>query len=192
MNLQDIGAVYSGSNGDATKALYEKLKAVGPLGVIAMNLFRVCKTSGRAKDYRGRQRGGQSYRAMAYEKKNWSMDQLATALQQHGTRMGLSWGWGLDEPLRRRGDPHHHILYVDLPAGQVSFHTGTRGAGADYVGVWDRVRDAAGDRICRFCEVVLSGSQFEPTKPNLMDPGGAETLTLERAGESLPAERLLL
>lgn len=32
--------VYEGSNGDATKALYAKLETFGPIGVIAMNLFR--------------------------------------------------------------------------------------------------------------------------------------------------------
>jgi hypothetical protein len=54
-----------------------------------------------------------------------------------------------------RGDPHHHILYVDLPTGQVSFHTGTRGEGPDYAGEWDGAKGTAAERVCRFVAGVF-------------------------------------
>ena len=49
----NIHAIYEGSNGDATRALYEHLQTLGPAGVIALNLFRAQKCSTRAKLYRG-------------------------------------------------------------------------------------------------------------------------------------------
>jgi hypothetical protein len=56
---------------------------------------------------------------------------------------GVVFGWG--------GDPESHaarwVLYVDLPAGQVSWHTRSRGTGPTYKGRWDGVRDAAAGRI---------------------------------------------
>jgi hypothetical protein len=67
--------IYAGSDGEATKRLYAELEALGLVGVIAMNLFRACKASARAKVYRG---GG--YRGMAYDKKQWSIGQLVEAL----------------------------------------------------------------------------------------------------------------
>jgi hypothetical protein len=35
-----VAAIYSGSNGDDTKALYAKMSAKGPAGTVAINLFR--------------------------------------------------------------------------------------------------------------------------------------------------------
>lgn len=55
--LADLIAVYRGSNGDVTRALYERLEHLGPAGAIAVNLLRACKTTERAKRYRGRSTG---------------------------------------------------------------------------------------------------------------------------------------
>src|ERR1700676_464322 len=62
-DLATILSIYAGSNGDATKALYASLEKRGPVGLIALNLFRACKASERAKIYRGR-----SYKGAAYDK----------------------------------------------------------------------------------------------------------------------------
>lgn len=43
--------------------------------------------------------------------------------------------------------PGMAILYVDLPSGQVSFHSPTRGDGPDYDGAWDEIKDASRERI---------------------------------------------
>ena len=40
MKRAEIMAVYQGSNGEATKALYAKLESVGPAGVIAAETIR--------------------------------------------------------------------------------------------------------------------------------------------------------
>ena len=57
--------VYRASDGEATKRLYVELELLGPAGVIALNLFRACKNSERAKAYRGGNGHG-SYRSQAY------------------------------------------------------------------------------------------------------------------------------
>ncbi len=140
-----ITRIYQGSNGDATRMLYRDLERMGPMGVIAMNLFRACKCSERAKAYRK----GRGYKTEAYARKDWSIQNLARALSETRDH-GLTWGWAIDTELKFRADPHHHILYVDLPTGQVSFHVGQRYDGPDYAGEWDCVRDIAADRICNF------------------------------------------
>lgn len=147
MTFDEIIAVYNGSDGDATKALYARLEALGPAGFVACNVFRATKASERAKLYRGRQRGGGRYRDMAYERKQWAMDNLAQALTDRGDALGVSWGWATD-PAQAF---HCFVLYIDLPTGQVSFHTATRGRGPDYGGQWDGARGAGPERICKWC-----------------------------------------
>jgi hypothetical protein len=151
MQRAEIYAVYAGSNGEATKALYARLEALGTAGVVAVNLFRACKASERAKVYRG---GG--YRGAAYDKKQWSMDNLCAALERDGERLGIRWGWGIDDAMKGRGEPHHHVLYVDLPTGQVSFHSGSRGAGPDYPDRWDGLPGQSAGRICGWVEQLLA------------------------------------
>jgi len=144
-------AVFEGSDGDATRALFDQLEKLGPAGVVALNLFRACKNSARAKVYRGGQRGRGSYRSMAYDRKAWAIDNLADVLGKHAAALGIAWGWGLDP----NQEFHRHVLYVDAPTGQVSFHTAPRGAGPDYVGGWDGARGTGAQRICGWIAQLL-------------------------------------
>ena len=146
MSVASVMQVYLGSDGEATKALYTHLEALGPAGAIAVNLFRAQKNSARAKVYRG---GG--YRGMAYDRKQWALDNLARILGQHAAAVGLLWGWGLDE----KQSYHCHVLYVELPNGQVSFHTDRRGEGPDAPRPWDGVRDASPQRVCGYVAKLL-------------------------------------
>ncbi len=148
-NLAYVMGVYNGSDGDATMAMYRRLECMGPTGRLAVDVFRAQKASERAKAYRGGNGGG-SYRAQAYEKKQWSMNNLATSLNVNAD-FGLRWGWAIDPGQT----VHAAILYVDLPTGQVSWHTETRGVGPDYPGVWDQVQGAAASRICRWVADLL-------------------------------------
>jgi hypothetical protein len=152
----DVIRIYTGSDGEATKALYGQLEALGPAGVVALNLFRACKSSSRAKQYRGGIRGRGSYRSMAYDRKGWAIENLCKTLMASAADLGIRWGWGIDEVLRSKGDPHHHVLYVDAPTVQVSFHSGHRGDGPDYPAQWDGVRDQAGGRICAWIGRLLA------------------------------------
>lgn len=149
--LRNVAAVYDGSDGDATKQLYARLEALGIAGFVAMNLFRACKASQRAKLYRRRQKGS------AYGKKQWSMDNLCTALTNRGSAAGIDrWGWGRDD----KAVGYEHVLYVELPTGQVSFHTDRRGVGPDYPGVWDGCK-ASGGRIVQWCARLLDEHEAE-------------------------------
>jgi hypothetical protein len=148
--------VYKGSDGEATKALYRELEKLGALGLVAMNLFRAQKCSARAKVYRGGIRGKGSYRNMAYDRKGWSLKQLSQVLKDN--ELNISYGWGIDESQFH----NRHVLYVDLPNGQVSFHSIERYEGGDYVGEWDGVRGVSDARIIRFCQHVLDHNCLPP------------------------------
>lgn len=150
--LIEVMQVYQGSDGELTMALYKRLEALGPAGIVATNLFRACKNSERATKYRGGVRGQGSYRKIAYERKQWAMENLCTVLAKHGESLGIRWGWGVDREQAR----HDSVLYVEAPTGQVSFHTDGRGRGPEYPGVWDEVTGQSAERICRYCAQVLT------------------------------------
>lgn len=137
--------VYTGSNGDKTRAFYQRLSECGPRGHIAMNVFRACKTSERAKNYRGR------YSGAGYDTKQWSMENICKILTDNPGM--FVWGWQHDPATTA----FEWVLYVELPTGQVSFHTSYRIQGPDYPGRWDGVRLDAPRRICLFCADVLDG-----------------------------------
>ena len=144
--LDSLLVIYTGSNGDATTALYQLLEQRGPIGVVAVNLFRAMKNSERAKVYRGGIPGKGSYRRMAYDRKQWAMNNLCRVLSQYAGELGVVWGWKRDplEPV------HGWVLYVELPTGQISFHTGARGDGPDFAGEWDGQRRTGPTRLCRW------------------------------------------
>lgn len=145
--------VYEGSDGKVTTAYYSELVArCGVMGEIAVNLFRAQKCSYRAKLYRGRMRGKCSFKAMAYDRKQWSMNLLCCVLKEHGSAVGITWGWKKDSVVVF-GDEPSYVLYVDLPEGQCSFHSPMRGEGPDYPGEWDGLQ-ASCARILAFCDRV--------------------------------------
>lgn len=147
--------VYLGSDGDVTRRFYGELEKRGPIGTIAVNLFRAQKSSGLAKVYRGGIRGKASYKSMAYDRKAWAMQNLAKALGEHAGSLGIRYGWKSD-PSTVFGERASWVLYVDLPRhGQVSFHSPARGEGRDYEGDWDGHRKSA-DRIIAFCDQVYA------------------------------------
>src|SRR5207245_695680 len=130
---------YYGSSGALTTTLYQRLHELGPSGQLAMNLMRAAKTSERAKKYRGGDGRG-SYRGQSYSTKEWAIGNVCNLLKEHTIAGVERWGWGVDKALLAADDPHHHVLYVDLPTGQVSFHTGARKLDCpDYPGEWDGV-----------------------------------------------------
>lgn len=171
-------AVFNGSNSDHTKALYIELMALGAPGVVALNLFRACKASERAKDYRGRK-----FKVAAYEKKQWSMGLLCEALQAQPVD-GISFGWGIDERMRAADAPHFHVLYVDTWCGQISFHTDVRGTGPAYTGQWDGVKDVSAKRACELVAQVLQGARL--VRP-LVEQVVKETIS-EAIGRAMPLQ----
>lgn len=116
-----------------------------------MNLFRAQKCSSRAKKYRGGIRGIGSFRSIAYDRKGWSIEELCKALAA-APNLGISFGWKKD-PLMPGAE---WVLYVDLPEGQVSFHSVQRYLGPDYPGDWDKQHKSE-ERIIAFCDRCLHG-----------------------------------
>jgi hypothetical protein len=151
--------VYKGSDAAVTKAYYADLAAVGLVGTVAVNLFRALKASTRAKVYRGGIAGRGSFRSMAYDHKGWSMKNLCNTLCDHADDLGIRFGWQKDPSTLLRGQVSW-VLYVDIPTGQVSFHSPVRYGGPDYEGKWDGVRTASCTRILAFCDQVLEKGKF--------------------------------
>lgn len=155
-----VNKVYKGSNAAATRKFCTELARRGQIGQIAAALFRAQKSSSRAKKYRGGiEREGRTipYRELAYTHKGKSLERLANLLAQDDC--GMIWGWGLDG---KQSGPEH-VIYIDLPQGQVSFHSTQRFAGPDYPGKWDGKR-ASESRILEFCDQVWRGCADEQTR----------------------------
>lgn len=145
--IMNPAAIYAGSDAAATKALYAALEAKGPLGLIALNLFRAQKASSRAKVYRRR-----CHKGAAYDKKEWSLRQLCDVLARESS---LTWGWK-EDPAQSF---HKWVLYVDLPTGQVSFHAARPLTPDRYEGEWDG-RHLSAERIIRYTDAVLHGKPY--------------------------------
>jgi hypothetical protein len=151
--------VFAGSDGALTRAYYARLLERGNPGIVAMNLFCAQKCSTRAKKYHGGLPGKGSYSKMAYERKNFSLQELCKALFEHGPEVGITFGWKKDPSQ----DFASWVLYVDLPNGQVSFHCTVRYEGPDYPGDWDEQR-ASEIRILAFCDSVFQQSEIVAVK----------------------------
>lgn len=140
--------VFSQNDGEVTKAYYAQMNALGARGELAVALFRAQKRSTAAKSYRG----GRNRRA-AYDVKNWSIGEVCRILMQYPS-LNLVWGWQRD-PLT---PGYEWVLYVDLPTGQVSFHSADRLSGPDYLGSWDHKKESC-ERILAFCDAVEAITQ---------------------------------
>ncbi len=149
--------VYEGSNGAETRSYCCSLEKTGQLGKIAAQLFRTQKASARAKVYRGGIRTKShdkiSYSDLAYMRKGECMSKLCELLD--ATPCSLRWGWGRDAKQKFAS----HVLYVDLPQGQVSFHSLERYCGPDYPDSWDGEHQSE-ERILRFCDQVARGKRL--------------------------------
>ena len=164
--------VFEQSNGEVTRQYYADLNSRGPLGQIAVCLFRAQKTSTRAKRYRGR-----GYRGAAYDVKSWSMGEVCKLLAEHGEFLGFRYGWKEDPSVPFGEDPSW-VLYVDIPQfGQVSFHSPSRGTGPAYAGDWDQ-QHASEERILAFCDHIMnscvSGEIAHTGQPEARNSGGTE------------------
>ena len=144
--------VFEGSDAEITRAYYASLARRGPVGDVAVNLFRAQKCSTRAKRYRGGVRGVGSYKSMAYQTKTWAMENVCRCLSAQGKQLRIKFGWKAD-PECVFAEKSSWVLYVDLPQGQVSFHSPARLSPENYAGEWDRERKSE-ERILAFCDSV--------------------------------------
>lgn len=140
--------VFDGSDSVLTRRYLVALEGKGSFGRIAANLFRAQKASTRAKLYRG---GLQtvSYGDLAYRHKGEGLETLCELLME-SSATGIFWGWGIDDAQGYAC----YVLYVDLPQGQVSFHSPDRFRGPTYQEEWDGT-GLSEDRILQFCDAVM-------------------------------------
>ena len=157
-----IATVFDGSDAGATRSLYADLEAIGPAGKLSANLLRAQKASSRAKMYHGG-----SYRAMAYNRKQWAIGQVISTLKDH-PELCNSWGWKMDPSCFVPW-----VFYMEIPPGQVSFHCYQRGEGPDFSGEWDGVKGVSPSRIVKYSALVLSG-QLPGTPPGSGNPSNEE------------------
>jgi hypothetical protein len=171
---ESVHAVYYGSDGAKTRSLLRRLESLGLIGQIAAQLFRTQKYSSRAKTYRGgiRHSSGErtSYKELAYDGKEKALQGLCSVLSKIGHE--LIWGWK-EDPVQKHAK---FVLYVNLPQGQVSFHSPIRLDGPDYPKEWDGERGSE-RRIIEFCQRLLehpeateSESKFRCTNEALESP----------------------
>ena len=155
-------SVFQGSDSARTRKFLSHLEKQGQPGRIAAALFRAQKASSKAKLYSGgieRSNGGfSSFRTLSYEKKSQALKALCSLLLVDSA--GIEWGWGRDEENSRAP----HVLYLELPTGQVRFHSAERLAGPDYPGNLDGER-ASEARIIAYCDQFAEGLVLPPERP---------------------------
>ena len=147
----ETSRAYHGSDAAATRRLHRKLESFGHEGRIAAELLRAQKASARAKKYGFARpsRGATSYREHSYDRKADRIVGICALLTEDSCK--LRWGWGHDTACGQAA----WVLYVDLPNGQVSFHSERRHQGPDYPGEWDGMH-ASEERIIAYCDSLLS------------------------------------
>jgi hypothetical protein len=119
------------------------LEGHGPTGEIASFMLRAQIYSDAAKSADTR-----SDAQDIYSRKNWAMQRLYFALKAHAASAGLEWGWGPDPDTRY----YPHVLYVDVPTGQISFHS-PWGGQPQYTKSWDGSGDTR-ERIIAWAQTI--------------------------------------
>ncbi len=140
--------IFNGSDAAVTRLYLGALEKKKPWGPIAAALFRAQKSSTRAEDYRGNSVD------QAYDRKADVIKRLCLLLPELETDLGIGWGWG-EDALESYAP---HVLYIDLPNGQVSFHSTKRFEGPEYPGEWDG-KHASKGRILALCDAIMQNRQ---------------------------------
>lgn len=137
----DVKRAYHGSDAALTRRVLKCLESCGWHGKIAATLFRIQKSSERAKCYRG------EYKGLAYDNKDSHLERLCGLLEN---QTAIHWGWGRDNAAEHGP---RNVIYVDLPNGQVSFHNFHRHGKRAYGKPWDGTYLSV-DRILEFCSLI--------------------------------------
>ena len=135
--------MFKTGSGDDVVAFTIELAKRGAAGAVACALFRAFNNSFRAKK-------GRKQRRERYDRKGDALKSLCTSLVEFNPRLHFKWGWGRDEGTRGYSD----VLYVDIPTGQVSFHSAGRYQGPRYKGRWDGSKESR-ERIADWCDQLL-------------------------------------
>ena len=147
----DVWKTYCASDRGATRRLLASLRGAGPKGRIAAGLLKAMKASSRAKKYRGGYRHDNGdvteFSKYSYRRKQAGLKEVC--LQLELDPCGMTWGWGTDS----KNAEAPHVLYIDLPQGQVAFHSTKRYAGPNYSG--KKSAKHSERRVISFCHDVF-------------------------------------
>src|SRR5262245_29901403 len=102
-------------------SLADRLGSHGPIGLIALAAFR----AQRAKWISDLPHA----RSAAAKRRRNAIDRLSVVLSEYAESAEIAWGWKLCEHAHKSP----HVICIDLPTGQISFRTYSRGAGPDYL-----------------------------------------------------------
>lgn len=141
LQLPTVAEAYFGSTAAITRRVYDTLRKLGSDGHVAQLLLAAAKASSRAKQQRR-----SKYREHAYARKEAAIAELCELLPH----TNLLWGWSADEAVVVAP----YVIYVELPDGQVSFHSPRRGKGPCYRRKWDG-QYASEDRIIAYAQSQL-------------------------------------
>ncbi len=144
--------VYQENNAPTTRLLFSRLKKLGSLGLLAVELLRAQKNSDRGKLQGYKKSKVFNYSGVSYGRKAKALSNIARILLENN--LGIKWGWG-EDPAEFKIP---WVLYLELPTGQVSFHNRKRYEGPDYEGQWDK-KNASCERILEFCDRLLEAEE---------------------------------
>lgn len=135
--------------------MLNQLRLHGRVGMIGAALLNCQKESSNAKKHLKGHAGAIQSRRLSrerYQQKHQAMAALQVHLKEYQT---FNWGWAPDPNPSKSSAVH--VLYVDLPTGQVGFHsTQMLGRNAKvYTGQWDG-QNKNMERIFKFCEDILN------------------------------------
>lgn len=145
--------VYNSSDAELTRSYYDLLEHYGIVGRFALNLFRALKCSDRAAKYTDL-----GHRTKTLGRKRYSIESLVAILNEHATALGITWGWRTEHH-----DPKYvsagaqaapHALYMNLPTGQVRFHSPARMTGPEYTGETNLDHYGRATRVIKFCDRI--------------------------------------
>lgn len=132
--------VFYQHSGDVTKAYYEQLAAHGPMGELAVALFRALKrskkTTGIGFRRISRRKTEQYDYAEAYE---WAVNELIRVLVTNPPSK-LPWGW------------RDSTLFVELPTGMVAFDCPEQGLAPFCPIRFEPPAESRDLRIIKFCD----------------------------------------
>jgi hypothetical protein len=174
------GQIYSASDAQKTNEYYSVLFSKGALGELAVYLLRAQKNSARAKEYRGGVLGQGKFSNMAYRRKDYSLEKICSLLKDYAGDLKIRYGWKPDPTVPLRGQMSW-VLYVDLPTGQVSFHSADRYEGPAYEGIWDGKFESP-RRIHKFCDAVNDGTITNGTAIEMMVSANARPCKCAEVG----------
>lgn len=180
-----------------TRRRNRALARAGAYGELLRHLLSAQEASDRAKSRAANGKHRREFRAGAYGEHNYRTSRDArerdySEKEEHLTKacellatgqFDVPWGWGLDTlPRTVRSDDYDYwhygplptktmaVLYVQLPTGQVSFHSAHVGRGPKYRDGWDGEQGMSLLRITKAIDELADGGSAPTVSADAVVP----------------------